>query len=87
VTSRSGVEIGAGRKDATGLAVLTLAHELWVLKDRQMITEALLAERGLLDAIDTYQPTAELAANIARERERFIGAITTILLTGTPADL
>ncbi len=85
MTSPLAVEIGAGRKDATGLALLTLAHELWVVKDRQMVTEALLADHGLLGAIDTYQPTAELAAVIALERDRFIGAITTILLTGSPA--
>ena len=80
------IEIGAGRSDRVGLALLTMAHELWVIKDRQMVTEALLQEHGLLQALDSYQPDAALAARIGAERDRFTRSITTVLATGEPAE-
>ena len=66
-------EIAQGRTDVAGLAVLTLTQELWVVKDRQMMMEALLHDKALLAEVDRFQPSAELAEQIARERTRFIG--------------
>lgn len=86
MTIQTPISIGEGRNDAMGLALLTLAQELWVLKDRQLVTEALLHEKGLLAEVDSYQPNPELSERLAKERQRFIGAITTILLTGKPAE-
>lgn len=80
------VEIGAGSRDAIGLTVLTLAHELWVVKDRQMVAEALLHDHGLLGALDSYQPEGDVAARIAAERDRFLRSITTMMMTGKPAE-
>lgn len=80
------IEIAAGAKDATGLALLSLTREIWIIKDRLMITEALLQRQGLLGEIDSFQPDEDLAAALAAERDRFITAITTILSTGAPAD-
>ena len=42
--------------DNLGYAVLELAREFWVMKDRQMITEALLQQKGLLAELDSFQP-------------------------------
>lgn len=75
-----------GRKDVLGLALVTLAKEVWVIRDRQIVTEALLAEKGLLQELDTYQPSPELAEKLAAERDRFVRGITTILLTGAPGE-
>lgn len=80
------IEIGVGRQDRVGLALLTLMHELWVIKDRQMVTEALLQDHGLLQALDSYQPDDALASRIATERDRFTRSITTVLATGKPAE-
>jgi hypothetical protein len=65
--------------DSLGLALIEMAKELWVVKDRQLITEALLREHGLLADLDAYQPGPELAGHIAAERKRFLGAITSVL--------
>ncbi len=49
------------------------------MKDRQMITEALLSEKGLLADLDTYQPGPELSDRIASERKRFLAAFSSAL--------
>jgi len=65
--------------DNLGFALIELAKEMWVMRDRQMITEALLSEKGLLADLDTYQPGPELADLIARERKRFLNAFSSAL--------
>jgi hypothetical protein len=62
--------------DNLGFALIEMAKEVWVMKDRQMITEALLREKGLLADLDSYQPGPELADRIAGERKRFLGAFS-----------
>jgi len=60
--------------DKVGQAVLTLAKELWVLKDRQMITEAVLAKRGIdiADEISLHQPSPELEEKLKAERQALV---------------
>ena len=65
--------------DNLALALLEMAKEMWVMKDRQMLTEALLREKSLLLELDSFQPGPELSASIAAERDRFLGALTSIL--------
>jgi hypothetical protein len=65
--------------DNLGLALIEMAREMWVMKDRQMVTEALLKEKGLLGDLDTYQPGPELSELIAKERKRFLGAFSSAL--------
>jgi hypothetical protein len=65
--------------DNLGLALIELAKEMWVMKDRQMVTEALLSEKGLLADLDAYQPGPELAGLISSERKRFLGAFSSAL--------
>lgn len=59
--------------DDLGRAVLLLARELWVTKDRQRVLEAVLEERGIAvaEAIRDYRPDEALAAELKAERDRF----------------
>jgi len=66
--------------DSLGLAILSLAKELWVVKDRQLIADALLRQNGLLADLDTFQPDADLAAKLAAERRRFMNDLMGALL-------
>ena len=54
-----------------------LMTELWIVKDRLAVLEALLVEKGLLGErdIDDQPPEGELADKLDRERERFIKRI------------
>ena len=70
----------AGQLDNLGLALIELAKEMWVMKDRQMITEALLSEKGLLADLDNFQPGPDLSNRIASERKRFLGAFSSALI-------
>ena len=69
--------------DRLGQALITLAKELWVVKDRVRILEATLAEAGVIvpDAVDRFQPDAELSESLATDRalliENVLGALTT----------
>ncbi len=65
--------------DNLGLALIEMARELWVMKDRQMVMEAMLSDKGLLADVDAYQPGPELAARLAAERDRFLRDFTAVL--------
>jgi hypothetical protein len=60
--------------DKLGQAVLTLAKELWVVKDRQAITEAVLAKRGIdiSEEVSLFQPDAALEAKLANDRQELV---------------
>ena len=66
--------------DNLGFALIALTKELWVVKDRQLITEALLKEKGVLADLDAYQPDEALKTKLAVERDRFLGDLMTALL-------
>jgi hypothetical protein len=57
-----------------------LMTELWIVKDRLAVLEAMLVEKGLLaeGAIDDNPPQGELAQKLDRERERYIRRIVGI---------
>jgi hypothetical protein len=69
----------ADQIDSLGFALIEMAKELWVMKDRQMITEALLRDKNLLPDLDAYQPGPDLTSRIAQERQKFLTALTSIL--------
>jgi ABC-type transporter Mla subunit MlaD len=72
--------------DDVARALLTLARELWVVRERQRALEELLEERGIHigEQLKNYQPTlAQLAANDA-DRRRFVQEIVAQLVP--PAD-
>lgn len=64
-----------------GHAILTLAQELWAVKDRQMVTEKILKDKGIdiSEAIDTFQPDAETEAQLAASRQALVKKIVTDL--------
>jgi len=66
--------------DNLAMAMIELAKELWVVKDRQIVTESLLQEKGLFGALDTYQPSEELSARLKVERERMLSGFMALLL-------
>lgn len=59
--------------DDVANALLVLARELWVVKDRQHVLEALLAEHNIIqpNAVTDHQPGAALADELATERSRY----------------
>jgi len=69
--------------DRLGQAIITLAKELWVVKDRVRILEATLAGAGVIppDAVDQFQPNAELGESLSADRalliEQVLGALST----------
>jgi hypothetical protein len=66
--------------DDLGLALVTLARELWVTKDRQIVLEHMLAQSGVIAKVGAYQPDAALTARLAQERTLFIDALNAVLL-------
>ena len=69
--------------DRLGQAVLTLTKELWVLKDRQRILEAALADKGMLEpgAVDAHEPDEQLADALSAERRQLINDVLDTLNT------
>jgi hypothetical protein len=64
-----------GPESVTDVArmLMALMSEVWIMRDRQMITEHLLAQKGIAvsDEIDRFVVPPELAARIEAERDRF----------------
>lgn len=71
--------------DRLGKAVITLAKELWVLKDRQRVLEAALADKGILtsELLDGWQPDAALSAALEKDRAAFIDSLLKALERST----
>jgi len=67
--------------DLVADAVLALARELWVVRDRQMVLETVLAERGIDVAtmIDDFTPNPAFQERLDAERDRLIEAVATAL--------
>lgn len=58
-------------------AVMALTREVWVLQDRQVITEAILAERGIdiREEIERFTPGEELQKELNRRGEILTDAV------------
>ncbi len=71
--------------DDVARAVLALARELWVTRDRQIAVEAVLARHGLDIAaeVDAFEPDAAIQARLDTERDRLIGAVVAALDGGS----
>ena len=54
-----------------------LMSELWILRDRVIILEKVLEEKGILEAkiIDNYVPDENLSQEIETERDKFVRRI------------
>jgi hypothetical protein len=89
--ARAAAELASGTKflgpdqvDDLARAVLTLAREVWVLRDRQRVLEAVLGDKGIdvAQAVEHYQPSAELQAQLDAERKTFVQALMQALAPG-----
>lgn len=70
----------AVRNDRAAQLALTLARELWVVKDRLMVLEAVLAADGKLrDQVDRFELKGDDKAAVDAERARFIGEVMAAL--------
>ena len=67
--------------DRLGKALLTLARELWIVKDRQKILEAVLEDVlkdqgvAVAERIEKYQPDPALADALAKDRTAYINSL------------
>lgn len=82
---RQGVALAPAQLDDVANTMLVLARELWVVKDRQRVLEALLAEHGVLvpGAVADHQPGPALAVELETERDRYTAAIMEALCPRT----
>jgi len=66
--------LGCDDVDRLGKALLTLTSELWVVKDRVRILEAVLEEKGIdvTELVESYQPDAKLTTALNNDRAVFI---------------
>ena len=57
--------------------IMTLAAELYVVRDRQRALEVLLEGQGVLEpgALDAYTPSAEEAERLKSERDAFVAGL------------
>lgn len=71
------------RIDDVAEAVIALARELWVVADRQIVTEAVLAKHGIDPSeIDRMQPDEALAAKLDTRRQQIIDNLLVALRAG-----
>lgn len=75
-----------GQLDHLGRAILLLARELWVTRDRLAILEAVLEARGIpvVEAVRDFQPDDALARRLAAERDSLARALVETLAPETP---
>lgn len=73
--------LGADQVDNVADAVLALTRELWVVADRQLILEAILARHGIDVAaeIDAFEPDPALQAALDTRRDRMVAAVSKAL--------
>jgi hypothetical protein len=69
------------RQDPVAQLALLLAKELWVLKDRQLVLEAVLTQQGIpvRDLVERYQPSDADRQVIDAARKRFAAEVVAAL--------
>lgn len=82
---RQGTALAPAQLDDVANTLLVLARELWVVKDRQRVLEALLADHGIIapGAVADHQPGPALAAELETERTRYTNALMEALCPRT----
>lgn len=58
-------------------SLAALAEQVWIIKDRQIVLETVMAEQGLdlRDALEHFQPDAQLSQRLDQERKQFINSV------------
>jgi hypothetical protein len=71
----------AVRNDPVAQLALMLAKELWVLKDRQLVLEAVLSQNGIpvRELVERWQPTAAEREAIDAARRKFTAEVVAAL--------
>jgi hypothetical protein len=74
-----------GQIDDLGQALLALTREIWLLTDRQLVLEKVLARRGLdvMAEIDAFTPDADFAADLEVRRNRLLEVVLEALGAGS----
>jgi hypothetical protein len=64
-------------------------REVWLLRDRQMLLEKVLADRDLIDAtqIDSFDPDPRMEERLRLEVDRFVERIFRTAFRDGPPDL
>jgi hypothetical protein len=85
-SSRKPVYLESEEHDDLMRVCLRLLGEVWTLRDRLTIVEALLQERaGISRAmIDTYEPDTALAQQLAADRQAMIKRVLDAPFAGEP---
>lgn len=63
--------------DDLGRMLFALLSEVWIMRDRMAMTEALLAKKGLLtsEEIEAFEPSAALMEEVDALRDRIIANV------------
>ncbi len=69
------------RSDPVARLALTLAKELWMLRDRQHVLEDALAQKGVdvRELVERRAPQGDAAQAIDKHRQRFVGEVLAAL--------
>jgi len=69
--------LGPDDVGALGLAFLSLAKEMWIIKVRQLVLERVLQDSGINveQAIERFEPDASFDEKLTEERKAFIAAV------------
>ncbi|WP_326696851.1 hypothetical protein OG909_05690 [Streptomyces sp. NBC_01754] len=69
--------LGSDRLDELARMVTELASEVWILRDRNLVLEHLLASTGAVDPqeLDGLRPEGEFAERVAGERDAFVSRV------------
>jgi hypothetical protein len=73
--------LAPGSLDRVADAVLALTREVWVMRDRQMVLEEILASHGIdaAAAIDRFTPDQAFQSRLDAERDCLIEAVARAL--------
>ncbi len=85
--TRLGEILNPAQIDDVANALLVMARELWIAKDRQRVLEALLTQAGVIapGAVADHQPSGPLAQELETERLRYTKSILSVLCPDLPA--
>ncbi|MEM1263245.1 MAG: hypothetical protein AAGH76_12670 [Pseudomonadota bacterium] len=69
--------LGSAQADALARTNTELMSELWILRDRVLVLEHILAEAGLITAgaVGDYEPDAALTEALQTDRDQFVARI------------
>lgn len=83
---RDAIILGDARLDNLMTAVTALGMEVWTMRRRMLVTEAVLSRHGIdPEEIELYSPTAEENADWTDRRDQFLKAVYGCLLRDADA--